>query len=447
MPRVSAHSCSAISNFSEGSSAEQLFPYLNQVSEKLGVLMKNGISLQKEHSVTALATTIVQIKEKFDPYFGETIDLLLECLNTHLEPAYRQYRAQIIEAISLISSTVSKSVFMTKSDVIIQTMIIVQNSQMADNDPQKVYLLSAWQRICVIMQEEFAPYLDQIMPNILQISLLQPKLGIDGNEGDIEDMLKEIRTEDKDGNSKKININSDELEDKDTAIQMLVVFVEELGSGFAKYIEQTSQILLSMTKFSSSANIRNSCVGGLPSLIKAAKDAQPDNSAAIHTLAKMFCNNVLEAMDMESETECLTNQTEAVKEIMEAAGNNLMQPESVQEFYKKIFEFVYQSEARCNDTRRQEKEELEAEEDERLDDEDMAVFKDEIKEENELQVALVELVGILFKTHKQYCAPLAEKIITEVLPSLTSSDDKNKQKLLIYLIDDMIEFLGPEFLT
>ena len=84
VPRVSAHCCSAISNFSEGSSADQLFPYLDQLSKKLSNLMKNGISLQKEHSVTALATTIVQIKEKFDPYFGETIDLLLECLNTNL---------------------------------------------------------------------------------------------------------------------------------------------------------------------------------------------------------------------------------------------------------------------------------------------------------------------------------------------------------------------------
>lgn len=228
---------------------------------------------------------------------------------------------------------------------------------------------------------------------------------------------------------------------------MLVVFVEELGSGFSKYIEQTSEILLSMTKFASSSNIRNSAVGGLPSLIKAAKDSQPDNLTVVQNLSKMFCNNILEAMDTETETECLTNQTEAIKEIMEAAGNNLLQPESVQEFQKKVFDFVFQSENRCNDTRRQEKEEMEAEEDERLDEEDMAVFKDEIKEENELQVALVELIGILFKTHKEYCGPLAEKIITEVLPNLQSQQDKNKQKLLIYLIDDMIEFLGPEFLT
>lgn len=77
-----------------------------------------------------------------------------------------------------------------------------------------------------------------------------------------------------------------------------------------------------------------------------------------------------------------------------------MQPESVKEFYGKIFDFVYQSENRCQETRRQEKEEQELEDDEKLDEDDMAIFQDELREETELQVALVELLGILFKTHK-----------------------------------------------
>ena len=51
-------------------------------------------------------------------------------------------------------------------------MLAVQNSQMDDKDPQRVYLLSAWQRICVIMKEKFTPYLDLMMPSILQMALL-----------------------------------------------------------------------------------------------------------------------------------------------------------------------------------------------------------------------------------------------------------------------------------
>lgn len=53
---------------------------------------------------------------------------------------------------------------------------------------------------------------------------------------------------------------------------------------------------------------------------------------------------------------------------------------------------------------------------------------------------------MLFKTHKIHCKPLVEKILTQVLPSMVNSTDKAKQKFLLYILDDMIEYLGPEFL-
>ena len=62
VPRVSAHCCSAITNFMDGASEELVLPHLENISKKLGVLMKNGISIQKENSVTAFATTVVVIK-------------------------------------------------------------------------------------------------------------------------------------------------------------------------------------------------------------------------------------------------------------------------------------------------------------------------------------------------------------------------------------------------
>lgn len=45
--------------------------------------MTGGISIQKENSVTAFASTGVAIKENFDKHFPESIDLLLKCLNEH----------------------------------------------------------------------------------------------------------------------------------------------------------------------------------------------------------------------------------------------------------------------------------------------------------------------------------------------------------------------------
>jgi hypothetical protein len=106
--------------------------------------MKTGISIQKENSVTAFASTAVVIKTNFDPHFAEALDLLLSCLNENSQPCYKQFRAQTIEAITLICSGVSPEVFMTKSQEIIQAMLYIQRSNLEERDPQRSYLLSAW---------------------------------------------------------------------------------------------------------------------------------------------------------------------------------------------------------------------------------------------------------------------------------------------------------------
>lgn len=165
---------------------------------------------------------------------------------------------------------------------------------------------------------------------------------IEGQAGsyDIEGVLKEVGTTTDGKNDKKLNIMTDEIEEKDSAIQMLIVFIEQLGPGFAQYIEQVSQILLGLTQFYASDNIRISSCGALPSLVKSAKEAQPDHITGLHEMSKMFCNNIIEAMDTETETECLIAQSQAIKEILEEAGNNLLQQDSVDQFSSKIFEFL-----------------------------------------------------------------------------------------------------------
>lgn len=70
----------------DGADVELVLPFMEPISQKLGVMMTGGISIQKENSVTAFASTGVAIKENFDKYFPESIQLLLKCLNEHQEP-------------------------------------------------------------------------------------------------------------------------------------------------------------------------------------------------------------------------------------------------------------------------------------------------------------------------------------------------------------------------
>ena len=61
----------------DGSSEELTLPHLEVLSSKLGLLMKQGISIQKENAVTAFATSVVSVGAQFDKHFAEALDLLL----------------------------------------------------------------------------------------------------------------------------------------------------------------------------------------------------------------------------------------------------------------------------------------------------------------------------------------------------------------------------------
>jgi len=96
------------------------------------------------------------------------------------------------------------------------------------------------------MKGEFAPYLKEIMPNILNLASLKPEMGVAGvGEGDLADVMNEIKPDT--AGDKKTNVMTDEIEEKDTAIQMLVVFLDECGGGCAEFIDSISNIILELT--------------------------------------------------------------------------------------------------------------------------------------------------------------------------------------------------------
>jgi len=125
------------------------------------------------------------------------------------------------------------------------------------------------------MKKEFSPYLKDVIPSLFQMATLNPEMGIQGSaiHGDIADVLSEVKP-DSNGEKVKINITTDEIEEKDVGIQMLAVFIDELGGEFAPYVEPTSKLLMSLINYEANDQIRNSVAGSLPGLIKCVKDQQ-----------------------------------------------------------------------------------------------------------------------------------------------------------------------------
>lgn len=102
----------------------------------------------------------------------------------------------------------------------------------------------------------------------------------------MSDVLNEIRPEV--GEEKKLNIVTDEIEEKDVAIQMLSVFIDELGVAFFDYIEPASKVLLNLTNYNANDSIRQTCVSALPGLVKCYKKRM-GVCPELQNMARNFC--------------------------------------------------------------------------------------------------------------------------------------------------------------
>lgn len=118
-----SHACAALTNFMEGHTGTLSQPELQLLSQKLLTLTQNGISLVKENAVTALASTVEQAKESFVPFFKETLQILITQLNFYFQKEYKQYRGQVIEAITIICAGVGELAFASEADLVVQAML------------------------------------------------------------------------------------------------------------------------------------------------------------------------------------------------------------------------------------------------------------------------------------------------------------------------------------
>ena len=57
---------------------------------------------------------------------------------------YKQFRGQVIEAITIICAGCGEEAFAPVAHDVIQVLLTIQNTQLEKRDAQRVYLLSAW---------------------------------------------------------------------------------------------------------------------------------------------------------------------------------------------------------------------------------------------------------------------------------------------------------------
>lgn len=123
------------------------------------------------------------------------------------------------------------------------------------------------------MKEEFGAYLPEVLPSVLSMAALKPEMGIAGQDtlAELTDVLAEVTPSNAEAGEGKMQVVTDEIEEKDVALQMLSVFIDEVPDKIFDHVEQLSALLLSLTTFSANDSIRQNSAQCLPGLMKAGK--------------------------------------------------------------------------------------------------------------------------------------------------------------------------------
>lgn len=172
-----------------------------------------------------------------------------------------------------MSASVGMEAFREHSGELISAMLQIQNSVGDSKDPQRTYLLAAWQRLCLLMGKDFAPYLNEILPSVFKFAALNPEMGVGEKQADLMEMLSEVGAEK--NKEKGVSITTSEIEEKELAIEMLSCFIDKLGGAFSQHIDETTKILLPLTNYTVNDEIRKSVAEAGPGLIKCAKEGFP----------------------------------------------------------------------------------------------------------------------------------------------------------------------------
>ena len=342
-PRVACHGAAALVNFCEGCQGESdlIVPYLDMILQRLDKLLQLPLKYVQEQAITTLATLSNAAGTDFLKYFPSIMPAILSIfrsatLAADTQKDYRVLCGKAIECASLMALAVGKEAFAPFSEQLIHHMIEIQKSSKEPDDPQVSYLLSGWARLCKVLGQDFLPYLDMVMKPLLEAAAFKPDFTLLGPG---EDETTRGFSED-DGwqftevDGQTIGIKTTALEEKCTAVEMLVCYARELQGGFVPYFDQVQELVKPLLKFYFHSGIRMAAAALLPQLLNSLKlSGRAGDGDKLRRMWQESASALLHVIYDESDPECLQQFLSDFAECLQVMGKDSL----VGLKYKSIF--------------------------------------------------------------------------------------------------------------
>ncbi|MCJ1372906.1 hypothetical protein MMC20_004132 [Loxospora ochrophaea] len=436
-PRVQSHAAAALVNFCEEAEKSVLEPYLDDLLSHLLRLLRSPKRFVQEQALSTIATIADSAETAFGKYYGTLMPLLFDVLTKEQSKEYRLLRAKAMECATLIALAVGKERMGQDALNLVQLLGSIQQNIVDADDPQSQYLLHCWGRMCRVLGQDFIPYLPGVMPPLMELASAKADIQLLDDEEQIQNFEQEEGWELVPVKGKVIGIKTSALEDKHMAIELIVIYAQQLEAAFEPYVLQIMQkVALPGLAFFFHDPVRAASAKSVPMLLNSYKKAHGERSPLLATLWELTVEKVLEVLTPESQIETLAEMYQCFYESVEVLGKDCLTGTHMATFIEAAKGTLeeYQERVKARLEERQENEEGE-------DDSEEILYA--IEDDQTLLSDMNKAFHTIFKNQGSSFLPSWSRLLPFYNNFVTNADSTQRQWALC-IMDDVLEFCGEQ---
>lgn len=437
--RVKSHAAAALVNFCEEAEKSILEPYLDELLSQLFQLLQSEKRFVQEQALSTIATIADAAEAAFAKYYDTLMPLLVNVLQNQSEKEYRLLRAKAMECATLIALAVGKERLGQDAMTLVNLLAHIQTGITDSDDPQAQYLMHCWGRMCRVLGPDFIPFLDNVMPPLLELAMAKPDIQLLDDDEQAEQMQGEDGWEFVPLKGKMIGIRTSTMDDKHMAIELLVVYAQVLEGAFAPYVANIMEkIALPGLAFFFHDPVRYISAKLVPQLLSSYKKAYGSPSNELAGLWNATVDKVLEVLTAEPAIDTLAEMYQCFYESVQVVGKDCLTAEHMGRFVDSVHSALEDYKDRVAE-RAEEKEGATADDVEDEAEETLIAIEDDQTLLSDMNKAFHSI----FKNHGSTFLPAWERLMPTYEGFLTSRDSTQRQWGLC-IMDDVLEYCGPE---
>eukprot|EP00536_Pseudo-nitzschia_multiseries_P016082 jgi/Psemu1/292348/fgenesh1_pg.1016_\ len=444
-----------------------LVPFLPNILNALiqGPLSNNdfdtGSVAVRVRAMNATACLAEACDEAFHPYYSHVMPGLL----ASVQLPQVDVATAALQSLTILGQAVGKEMFESDAKQVLSWIVPVlpNGSSTSPSSFASEELLSACARIASVLEEDFAPYVDAVLPSLYQLARAPADISIEeGNESGLQSDTRNSTDIDDDGTMtvaipgrgfQRITINTSAILEKATNNRIMFELTKALGPAFGPRVQESIDTFLPLTKFAYSADVRSTAAQALSALFDSA--CAYGEEIGDMTLPQKYLPSLSDTISEQiasedpSDIEALYALADSLSEIYyvaygfrnDASGNRILQDLSMPmrvEVVKRCMKTMTDCLGRRDGIAKILQGNLSGADEH----EDYAA---QLRGEDNLLTPLVDSIGYLLKFSKSEFVPVFE---TEVVPKLgkylSSTSDLRASVAAMCLFDDVVEHCGSE---